>query len=66
MLISKDFILFAGLDAINLEQQLPNVPHIKSLKTKDSESGFNLFFEGSKPKDVNQQRFHSFCWPWWH
>ena len=53
MLISKDFIPFAGHDAINLEQGMQNRPHMKSLKTKDSESGINLFFKGSKPKDVN-------------
>ena len=53
MLISKDFIPFTGHDAINLEQEMQNRIHMKSLKTRDSESGFNLFFEESKPKDVN-------------
>ena len=37
MLISKDFIPFAGHDAIDLEQEMRNRPHMKSLKTKDSE-----------------------------
>ena len=36
MLISKDFIQFAGHDAINLEQKMRNGPPMKSLKTKDS------------------------------
>ena len=53
MLISKDFILLSGHGAINLEQEMGNGPHMKSLKTEDSESGFNLFFKESEPKDIN-------------
>ena len=53
MLIGKDFIPLAGHDAINLEQEMRNGPHMTSLKTKDSESGFNLLFKGSGIKGVN-------------
>ena len=63
IIISKVFIPFAGHDAINLEQEMRNGSLMKTLKTKDSESGYNLFFKGSGTKDVNWQRFHSPRWP---
>ena len=61
MLISKDFIPFTDHDAINLEQEMRNGPHIKSLKTKAFESDFNLFFEGLNPKMLISKDFIQFA-----